>query len=97
MKTIVTFLIALLAFASTLAWAGPEQSTGRGTAAQTQNQPQAREAARPAPSAAQRSPAARSAASRPAHNPAAPVANYEFDLPAGPTVLCACVVDKTLG
>ncbi|HSI60092.1 MAG TPA: hypothetical protein VLA16_21220 [Ideonella sp.] len=95
MKTIVTLLIALLGFATSVAWAGPEQGQAGAVAQQVQSAPAGRQAAAPAASAAKRAPAARGN-HKPAGNPAA-AASYEFDLPAVPAVLCACVVDKNLG
>lgn len=103
MKTIVTFLIALLAFASTLAWAGPEQVAGAG--ASTQSQPLAQPGAKPSASTVQHAKPARTLPQRAAATATqpnavgstSPASNYGFDLPAGPAVICACVVDKTLG
>lgn len=101
MKTIVTLFIALLSFASTLAWAGPETpGSAAGQQVQTQTAAPQHKAQRSqgAPGArsaqsAQNTPGAVQPGTSNSHSgPAA-----AFTLPTGPAVLCACVIDRTLG
>lgn len=95
MKTIITFLIAILAFASTVAWAGETgrhvgpAATGSSPAAAKPPASHKVDPAQRAP-AAQRGPQARDARVEPA-------SEFRIELPDAPAVFCACVSQRRLG
>eukprot|EP01035_Chromulina_nebulosa_P058903 gene58903-80663_t len=91
MKTILTFLIAILAFASTVAWAGertPAAAAAAATAASQQGTPAPAKARAAAP-------AGRSAAAS-TDSPARSGADFRIELPDAPAVFCACVSQRRL-
>lgn len=95
MKTILTFLIAVLAFAGTVAWAGEPTTRTAAPAAAEQAAPRQAEPARAGartpspvhPQAPRRAPASR----------AEPAADFRIELPDAPAVFCACVSQRRMG
>ena len=95
MKTIITFLIAILAFASTVAWAG--ETTRDGAPAAAVSSP----AAPKPPVAHKAEPAQRAATTHrgpQAHDARVdPASEFRIELPDAPAVFCACVNQRRLG
>lgn len=95
MKTIITFLIAILAFAGTVAWAGePARGAAPSAAGARQSDTQAPAARTAAP--AQRAGSPHRGQPAPAAG-AVPAGEFRIELPDAPAVFCACVSQRRLG